>query len=318
MLPRAYNSRSGRRRFLNVSTGECARARIPDLRSNYFLGTTAEGLLVLCRKDDHVVQLLNPLTGRLTDLPCADTMLQTLWVDLRLGSFITVRSAGLADDSTVALLYDTSDERGMLAVAKPGDEQWTRLSLDDLAHHSIEPTMAAVMPYAGRLYCVTHKSISVVETAADRKPRLAPVADHRLAGGQRWSCNDWMYPVYDDGGDLILVHRNTELTRRGERYMTYQAKLDTGDVVPTRGLGGQALFLSSGRSVSVSAKISSSISTDTVYVCDHGRKADAVAFDLLGASAAELNFGEDDKATCFHESSAHDLKCFAFATPYIF
>ena len=244
-------------------------------------------------------------------------MLLTSCVDLSLRSFITLYSAGLADDSTAALLYNS----GELAVAKPGDERWTRVELD-LTCRNIEPPLA-VLPYGGRLYCVTHKSISVVETAADRQPRLAPVADHGLAGGQ-WSHADWMCPVYDDGGGLILVHRNA--ARAGgyprdpseERYTTYQAKLDTGDVVPTRGLGGQALFLSGGRSVSVSAKISSSISTDTVYVCDHGRKADAVAFDLLGASAAELNFGEDDKATCFHESSAHDLKCFAFATPYIF
>ncbi|KAG2646313.1 hypothetical protein PVAP13_2KG501600 [Panicum virgatum] len=292
MLPCAYNIRSGGpRRFVNVSTGECVHARIvPDLRRYYVLGPTAEGLLVLCRKEgDHVVQLLNPLTGQLTDFPSADTMLLTSCVDLRLRSFITLYSAGLADDSTAALLYNS----GELAVAKPGDEQWTRVKLD-LTCRNIRPS-AAVLPYGGRLYCVTDKSISVVEAAADRQPRLEPVADHGLAGGGRWSYADWMYPVYDDGGDLILVHRNTAHVGVGvgERYTTYQAKLDAGAVVPTRGLGGQALFLSGGRSVSVSAKISSSISTDTVYECDHGM---IVAFDLLGASAAELSFVQEDNA----------------------
>ncbi|RLN35378.1 hypothetical protein C2845_PM03G10760 [Panicum miliaceum] len=267
MLPRAY-SRRGRRRFLNVSTGECVHARIPDLRSNYFLGTTAEGFIVLCRKDDHVVQLLNPLTGQLTDFPCAATMLDTLWVDLRLKFFITVHSAGLADDSTVALLYNSSD----LAVAKPGDERWTLFPVD-LMCRSIMPS---VLLYAGRLYCVNHKSISVVETtAANQQPRLAPVADHRLAG--------WMYPVYDDEGGLILVHRNTARGDRSpERYTTYQAKLDTGAVVPVRGLGGRALFLSRGRSVSVSAKISSSISTDTVYACDYVLRATGCSTRIAG------------------------------------
>ena len=77
MLPRAFNSRSGRRRFLNVSTGECARARIPDLRSCYLLGHTAEGLLVLCRKGTHAVQLLNPMTGQLADLPHAASLLRS-------------------------------------------------------------------------------------------------------------------------------------------------------------------------------------------------------------------------------------------------
>ena len=102
--------------------------------------------------------------------------------------------------------------------------------------------------------------------------------------------------MYDDGGDLILVHRNTAHVGVGvgERYTTYQAKLDAGAVVPTRGLGGQALFLSGGRSVSVSAKISSSISTDTVYDVCHFYTI--LAFDLLGESAAEVRFGEDDNA----------------------
>ncbi|KAG2646312.1 hypothetical protein PVAP13_2KG501500 [Panicum virgatum] len=298
MLPLANNHR-GRRRFLNVSTGECVYARIPDLRRNYFLGPTAEGLLALCRKGDHVVQLLNPLTGQLTDFPRADTMPLTRcdWVDGRVRFFITLHSAGLADDSTVALLYNSGELAVELAVAKPGDERWTRVKLD-LTCRNIEPPLA-VLPYGGRLYCVTHKSISVVETAADRQPRLAPVADHGLAGGQ-WSHADWMCPVYDDGGGLILVHRNA--ARAGgyprdpseERYTTYQAKLDTGDVVPMRGLGGQALFLSHGRSVSVSAKISSSISTDTVYDVCHFYTI--LTFDLLGESAAEVRFGEDDNA----------------------
>ncbi|RLM86515.1 hypothetical protein C2845_PM04G30030 [Panicum miliaceum] len=282
MLPRAY-SRGGRQRFLNVSTGECVHARIPDLRRNYFLGTTAEGLLVLCRKDGHVVQLLNPLMGQLTDFPRANTMLRTLWVDLRLRSFITVHSAGLADDLTVALLYNSSE----LAVAKPGDEQWTRFSLD-LMGSNMKPS---VLPYAGRLYCVTLKSISVVETAANRQPRLAPVADRPQAAR--------LYPVYDDDGNLILVHRSAARgDHSSEVSTTYQAKLDTGDAVPMRGLGGQALFLSRGRSVSVPAKVSSSIRTDTVYVCNYGKNLpEAVAFDLLGASAAEpASFGEDDNA----------------------
>nr|CAB3503530.1 unnamed protein product [Digitaria exilis] len=58
-------------------TGECVHMRIPDLRNYYLLGSTVEGLLVLCQKGTatELVQLLNPLTGQLTDLPSLDTMM---------------------------------------------------------------------------------------------------------------------------------------------------------------------------------------------------------------------------------------------------
>ncbi|CAN6205821.1 unnamed protein product [Urochloa humidicola] len=57
----AFNGGVKRRRFLNVFTDQRIYVPIPDLRRYYFLGPTAEGLLVLCRKSTHVVQLLNPL-----------------------------------------------------------------------------------------------------------------------------------------------------------------------------------------------------------------------------------------------------------------
>lgn len=108
------------------------------------------------------------------------------------------------------------------------------------------------------------------------------------------SMSTWMYPAYDDDeGNLILVH----LDRWGsacssESYTTYQAKLDTGSVVGMRGLGGQALFLSGSRSQSVPAGVPSAISADTVYVCNDSdeKRAEVVAFDLLGGRAAESNF----------------------------
>ncbi|CAN6199516.1 unnamed protein product [Urochloa humidicola] len=76
MLPNAFNALF-RRRFLNVRTGERVPLEIPDIHRCYVLGTTAEGLLLVCRTDTYAVQILNPLTGQIAGLPHAATLLGT-------------------------------------------------------------------------------------------------------------------------------------------------------------------------------------------------------------------------------------------------
>ncbi|KAL6657743.1 hypothetical protein ACP70R_005523 [Stipagrostis hirtigluma subsp. patula] len=259
----------GWRRFLNVHTGECIHhAAIPDLRRCYLLGHTFERLLVLCQKGTHVVQLLNPLTGHLTDFPSATTLLPPCitWFS----------SGGIADDSTVALVCQ---DHAFLAVAKPGDERWTWLKPSG--------KVISVLPVVGRLYCLTCNNISVVETAANQKPRLVVVVNL----GLQWS----LYPVYNDG-DLILVHHYPADSRCPcERHMMYKVKLDTGSVVPMGGLGGQALFINGDRSLSVPATVSSSIAADTIYVCKYDSHDDQL--ELLAsrdmASSARRNWVPD-------------------------
>jgi hypothetical protein len=62
------NRTDGDGRFLNLSTGACARVDLPELSAHH-LETTADGLLLLRDKASHAVRLLNPLTRVLTDLP---------------------------------------------------------------------------------------------------------------------------------------------------------------------------------------------------------------------------------------------------------
>jgi hypothetical protein len=56
------------RRYLNLSTGACARVDLPELYTQY-LETSTEGLLLLRHKSSHAPRLLNPLTRALIDLP---------------------------------------------------------------------------------------------------------------------------------------------------------------------------------------------------------------------------------------------------------
>ncbi|KAF8664545.1 hypothetical protein HU200_054727 [Digitaria exilis] len=326
MLSHAYDISRNRRCFVNVSIGRCVYLRIPDLRSYNLLGTTVEGLLLLYRRGGaEFVQLLNPLTGQLTDLPGVDTIRAAWGMPNKARSkrwSFTLLSAGIADDSTVALLCNFN-VFNVLAVAKPGDEQWTRLSIG----YTFNNFMPMVLPYAGRLYCVAYNRILVVEAAAEQqRPGLkavplvhyelkaVPLVHYELDTGR----SEMMYPAYDDEGNLILVQRS----KRGfgyssEMYTTYQAKLDKGSVVRMRGLGGKALFLFGDRSQSVPPRVSSPpINADTVYVCnDSGNKRpEVVAFDLR---AAESNFDEYSIASPFMESNLVVMKIVVYVT-YIF
>ncbi|GJN32804.1 hypothetical protein PR202_gb21335 [Eleusine coracana subsp. coracana] len=106
MLPSRFNIHC-RRRFVNVSTGECIKIGIPDLRRHYFFGQTTEGFLVLCQMGTYIVQLLNPITGLVTDLPSATT----LGLEGRRGSTahkargLVFHSGGLIKTTTRLLLF---------------------------------------------------------------------------------------------------------------------------------------------------------------------------------------------------------------------
>jgi hypothetical protein len=134
MLPEVFAGQISRRDFLNVSTGERIRVDLPRLRYNFVIGSTFEGLIVLCQRRTGRVGLLNPLTQQFTTLPNATSMLYSVnnlcinrWkptTGLRKLKELEGFSAGLADNSTVALHFDDHDRD--LAVAKPNDKRWSR------------------------------------------------------------------------------------------------------------------------------------------------------------------------------------------------
>ncbi|TVU38326.1 hypothetical protein EJB05_11689, partial [Eragrostis curvula] len=322
MLPRANT-------FLNVHTGKRVDVRLPNLRRHRMLGRIAGGLLVLCHKGTHVVQLLNPVTGQLTDLPRVTELLppgnmkRSTDSRARAARRVRLRSGGVADDSTVALVCN--DGR-TLAVAKPGDDDWTRLwpdggdDRDEL--WTDDERILLVLPLAGRLYCVTNWNILVVETAANHKAQLVAVADVKSCG-YPWH-NDYVYPVYDDEGGLILVHRcTTSSSGFNDKYTAYRVNLATGTMEPIRGLGGQALFVCWDRSQSVfPARISSSVIADTIYVCQKGPGVEqeqprVVASDFSGAYT-ETTFDEWDIANYLSRYHKQNWVCsFAPASPRI-
>ncbi|KAM0911313.1 hypothetical protein ACQ4PT_013578 [Festuca glaucescens] len=205
-----------RRHFLNVSIGQCIRVTLPELSGPHVFGPTTEGLLVLLNRTSYAVRLLNPLTGQVTDLPPATTLLRLhryrLWsgddLDLTNKNDLTeefkVLAAGLADDCTFAVYFNGIR---MLALAKIGDECWTLV--DDT--RSLEYFLA--ISFKGRFYCPTDRGLMVVDTSANQPPRLVLAAELTKVFPRTTST----IHLVDNDGELILVYRNIRRRRFNKR-----------------------------------------------------------------------------------------------------
>lgn len=245
-----------RRCFLNVTTGRCRYVHLPELRGHDVFGPTTEGLLVLLDRATCVVRLLNPFTRQAADLPPATALMTRSDLERRRRDgedFAEISGAGLADDRTIAVYFPGITT---LAVAKPGDAQWTVV---DRGRY-----LSPAMSFAGRFYCATCRAVMVVEISDDQPPQLVVAAEliRPLSGIML----DTVHLV-DNGGELTLVDRESCGTRSWpERYEVYQVDLAAGEMVPVRGLGGRAVFVGWERSLSVSPSVFPSISADTIYL----------------------------------------------------
>ncbi|KAM0891349.1 hypothetical protein ACQ4PT_026456 [Festuca glaucescens] len=255
-----------RRRLLNVSTGQCVQAHLPELRGHDVCAPTIEGLLVLRNRITYAVRLLNPLTRQVSDLPPATTLYSLYWragmydADPRLD--FKVSAAGLADDATVAVLFE---EVQMLAVAKPGDEQWTLVKQGA----SFSPAIS----FAGRFYCTTGTDIKMVDARDNKPPRLVVAAkiNHQLSGIAS------TVHLLDNDGELLLFSRTYEAehftaeTRYFMEYNVSRVDLDARKTQPIHDLGGRALFIGSSRAISVSPLAFPAIEKNSFYHESFGR-----------------------------------------------
>ncbi|TVU38312.1 hypothetical protein EJB05_11674, partial [Eragrostis curvula] len=166
-------------------------------------------------------------------------------------------SAGLADNSTVVLLFREPSveyfaDKRCLAIATPGGKNWTRIDTNI--------RIVSALPFAGRFYCSTATKIMVVDTAADKQPQLVTAANYEFAVGK--PCL-----VDNDGVFILLTHYISYVNRKHQwRCKVYQVDLDAGKTVAVPQVAEHAMFISryGDRVLSVRAGLSPSISGDTI------------------------------------------------------
>lgn len=284
-----------RRRFLNISTGECIRTDLPELASGYtLLALTPEGLLLLVHEHTLVARLVNPLTRQLTDLPPVTALLareqQRAWRSgcASAGDIIWVHGVGIADASAVAVCFSSPR---VLAVARPGDGCWTVVD----ANRYVDSALAC----AGRFYCASGNCVMVLDTSdPDGQPlRLRPVAGESFC----FSRISATLHLIDNAGELMLVHRmllRDTAARGGQvkykrKYAVLKVDLDAGALVPAKDLGGRSVLLSLGRTISVPAGAFPSVTADTLYFgfdCDEKTRLNQIdAYNVADGSSQPCN-----------------------------
>ncbi|KAL6656813.1 hypothetical protein ACP70R_004593 [Stipagrostis hirtigluma subsp. patula] len=177
--PPRHGRGARRRRFLNVSTGQCIQMELPELDGRRLLGATAEGLLALLDVSTYVIRLLNPLTRQLVELPSIEPLLSE-------------------ETRTTISRYGLGYAPTMLVVAKPGDDHWTQVDIG-------ERRLYSAMSFSGRFYCANGRAVMALEApTGSQPPRLAVVA--KITGRVSVIMTDTVHLVESDG-NLLLLHR---------------------------------------------------------------------------------------------------------------
>ncbi|TVU04337.1 hypothetical protein EJB05_50103, partial [Eragrostis curvula] len=289
-------SSSSRRRFLNVSTGECVHTELPELDGYRLLNATAEGLLALLDASTYAVRLLNPLTRQLAELPSLYPLLpaETRHEISRYGLAYALElvGLGLAGDATVALCFHMPR---ILVVAKPGDSSWTLVD-------SGKRWIYSAMSFEGRFYCADGSAVMALEpTTADQPPRLVVVA--KITIPVSLLCRDTVHLVEGDG-KLFLLHRKILPAQRypgdcwRRNYKAFRVDLGVQKTVAVRGLDGLAVFLGKQRALSVPSGVFPTIRANTVYLGFDLREWSGLekvsAHCLLNGMTERCTFSRDD------------------------
>ncbi|KAM0859206.1 hypothetical protein ACQ4PT_047350 [Festuca glaucescens] len=201
------------RRFLNLSTGACARVDLPELSAHH-LETSADGLLLLRNKASHAARLLNPLTRVLTDLPPITADLgsaYTLWTG-QSPDCTRLVLAGISEETSppsVVLLMKDRYERA-IAYARPCDQRWTVMNSEVWGSLSISFSFSSASTLQGRFYFATPEG-NILEASLRPEPRLVPVVASQAK--IEFNVNSYLVPPADHhrGGGMLMVRYYTTL-----------------------------------------------------------------------------------------------------------
>ncbi|KAM0846661.1 hypothetical protein ACQ4PT_055515 [Festuca glaucescens] len=241
MLREPISSPLGRR-FINVSTGECLKLELPELQ-DHRLEPTPEGLLLVIHSCTRI-QLLNPFTRHLAELPRLNTLIHPDRYScfFRNGKFTGCGSGTTSDSKSFVVCIPVFR---ILGIAKPGDESWmvVRYRSSDNA-----PTMM----FLGHFYHIKESNLMVLKTSTDGPPQPPEIVAklHNKVNIFKDSVH-----LVDNDGELMLVHRTHPHDSR-RRYDVYRLDLDKRALFTVDGFNGRAMFMGNGFSFFVSQQVS--------------------------------------------------------------
>ncbi|KAL6894563.1 hypothetical protein ACP4OV_008661 [Aristida adscensionis] len=275
-------------RFLNLSTGAFARARLPVFRDHCALGSI-DGLLLLQRDGDTAVRLLHPFTADVADFPPLATLLpyarplvplrgaerreQAKWEHLR-----TVRAAAVSVGAdgrpTVMMLLEAF---ATVVFSTAGDERWSLASWHIGGSHAYTP-----LPFQGKIYMMQRRHSSnhdpeilifQIDPPQQQQQQQQQEEDGTMT---QQSSSPMAMPLPPQlvatfpasSSDFYLAECNSEVllvaSKHGKDFTVFRlADIVAQRAAPVTDIGANSLFLGP-RILCVSSKVSPTVASDAI------------------------------------------------------
>ncbi|RLN00233.1 uncharacterized protein C2845_PM06G06610 [Panicum miliaceum] len=249
-------------KFGNIATGECIQLQNLHQLANHTVAEgphgNPEGMLVLRDDTSFVIRLFNPLTRQLIHLPSLKTLVVGVegdddqMPDEEFGELYEVTAAGFVGGSKLVLYFHAIK---MIAVAKPGDEDWEVVTYD-------QPLMS-VATIGDHFYCLSTESLFELD-ASTSPPQLVVVSQVDRPGN---IILDTMRLV-DNGGELLVLWNELHLHPQGFWHLWYAVRridLNEGLMIPTYYLNDRAVVVGPSGAISVSTAHFPELDANTIY-----------------------------------------------------
>jgi len=253
------------RKFGNIATGECIHLQDLHQLADHSVAegphANPEGMLVLRDDTSFVIRLFNPLTRQLTDLPSLKTLLaggegdDDQMSDEEFGELHEVTAAGFVGGSNNSKLVLYFDAIKMIAVAKPGDEDWEVVTY--------EQPLVSVATIGDHFYCLSTESLFELD-ASTSPPQLVVVSQVVRPGN---IILDTMRLV-DNGGELLVIWNELHPHPQGFWHLWYAVRridFSEGLMIPTYHLNDRAVVVGPAGAISVSTADFPELDANTIY-----------------------------------------------------
>ncbi|XP_078172230.1 uncharacterized protein LOC144566173 isoform X2 [Carex rostrata] len=235
--------------FFNVSSGRCLLVNIPLFREGYTPISSADGLLVLLRRNTGELCLLHPFTLSITQLPKVDSLLSIMIRD-------EPSSVNFLSSSIVVFFFQRCHK---VAFARIRGNRWFGTDY--------EVNCTSTLSFQGQLYAADHNTGELLQFELE-EATIGPSWDPKLNVTTR--IPTYSYPLYlgllEYGGKMLLLRKCRDVPPLwGLHFEVYEIDVENRRLIPTTIPPDHTIFASESRCLSLPTSVSPSILPQSIY-----------------------------------------------------